>query len=219
MAPSYIVITPVRNESQFLPLTIACMKKQTLKPRRWVIVDDGSEDDTGAIAEAAAASEPWIEVIRRGNRGFRLSGKGVVDAFNDGYQKVANQDWDFISKFDGDLSFDPDYFERCLAEFQNDSKLGMGGGLCCVQRGEERVAEFPSDPPFHVRGPTKIYRRACWEAIGGLRNVPGWDGIDELKANMLGWQTRTFQPIRLIHHRPTGNADGVWKNQNKFGRA
>jgi glycosyltransferase involved in cell wall biosynthesis len=195
------------------------MKAQTVKPTWWVIVDDGSEDDTASIADAAAANESWITVVRRGDRGFRLSGKGVVDAFNDGFRTVQEKGWEFVSKFDGDLSFDPDYFERCLAEFAADPGLGMGGGLCCVQRGAERVAEFAGDPPFHVRGPTKIYRRACWEAIGGLLNVPGWDGIDELKANMLGWRTRTFQHIRLIHHRPTGNADGLWKNQSKFGRA
>ncbi|HXG46191.1 MAG TPA: glycosyltransferase family A protein [Methylomirabilota bacterium] len=219
MSSAYVVITPVRNEARFLPLTVKSLRAQTLKPVRWVIVDDGSTDQTLAIAEEAARSEPWIQVVRRGDRGFRLSGQGVVEAFYDGYRRVEQEPWEFISKFDGDLSFDPDYFERCLAEFVSDPRLGIGGGMCCAEVEGRRVPEFPGDPPFHVRGPTKIYRRACWEQIGGLPSVAGWDGIDELKANMLGWRTRTFRDVLITHHRPTGSADGVWKNQAKFGRA
>lgn len=215
----HVVITPVRNESRFLPKTIESMRRQTVKPEQWIIVDDGSEDDTADIAKTATKNESWIEFVQRGNRGFRLPGKGVVDAFNDGFSRIANGNWQVVSKFDGDLSFDSDYFERCLNEFKNDEKLGIGGGMCCCESGGRRHPEFPFDPPFHVRGPVKMYRRACWEDIGGLKNLAGWDGIDELKANMVGWKSRTFGDILITHHRPTGSADGFWKNQCKFGRA
>lgn len=225
-APTYSVITPVRNEARFLPLTVLSMRRQIVKPRLWVIVDDGSDDETAAIALEAAREETWIKVVQRKNRGYRLSGQGVVEAFYDGFRAMhdwfasnRSEPWQFVSKFDGDLSFQPDYFQRCLAEFAVDQGLGIGGGLCCADRDAEIVPEFPEDPPFHVRGPTKIYRRECWEDIGGLQSVPGWDGIDELKANMLGWKTRTFLDVRLVHHRPTGSADGTLKNQKKFGRA
>ncbi|MCC7374074.1 MAG: glycosyltransferase family 2 protein [Verrucomicrobiales bacterium] len=219
MPPDYAVITPVRNEAEYLPLTIASMQRQTHPPKWWVLVDDGSTDNTAAIAEEAAEHLPWLKVIRRSNRGFRLAGKGVVDAFYDGYREVENEPWAFVSKFDGDLSFDPDYFERCLEKFAGEPRLGVGGGMCCFERDGQRHPEFTSDPPFHVRGPTKIYRRECWQDIGGLLNVAGWDGIDELKANLRGWESRTFPDIPLTHHRPTGSADGTWKNQTKFGRA
>ncbi len=219
MSQHYVVVTPVRNEARFLPFTVRSLRAQTIRPLRWVIVDDGSTDETLRIAREAAHSEPWIQVVERRDRGFRFSGQGVVEAFYDGFREVERESWQFVSKFDGDLSFDPDYFERCLTAFEEDAKLGVGGGLCCAERNGRRVPEFPSDPPFHVRGPTKIYRRACWEQIGGLPNVPGWDGIDELKANMHGWRTRTFRDILITHHRPTGSADGLWRNQAKFGRA
>lgn len=219
MLPDYVVITPVRNEAQYLPLTIASMERQTHPPRWWVVVDDGSTDHTATLAEEAARRLPWMRVIKRGDRGFRLAGKGVVDAFYDGFRTVEHEGWSFVSKFDGDLSFDPDYFEKCLGKFAAEPRLGVGGGVCCFERDGQRHPEFTGDPPFHVRGPTKIYRRECWEQIGGLLNVAGWDGIDELKANLHGWASRTFWDIPLTHHRPTGSADGTWKNQTKFGRA
>jgi biofilm PGA synthesis N-glycosyltransferase PgaC len=106
-----------------------------------------------------------------------------------------------------------------LSEFQLDPRLGIGGGLICQEKEGSLVCESPGDPPFHVRGATKIYRKACWEAIGGLLRAPGWDTIDELKANMLGWKTQSFRDIPLRHHRYTGTADGTWKNYVKFGLA
>src|SRR5205823_8405038 len=87
----------------------------------------------------------------------------------------------------------------------------------CNQVGDQLVCESPRDPPFHVRGATKIYRRECWEAIGQVVRAPGWDTIDEFKANMLGWKTYSFRDIPVRHHRYTGSVDGTWKNYVKFG--
>lgn len=195
------------------------MVNQDFRPVRWIIVDDGSEDETPIQAESAAREHDWIEVIRRSDRGYRLPGQGVVDAFYEGFDAIGNCNWDFISKFDGDLSFGKDYFSKCLSSFAEDPQLGIAGGMCSLQRGGQIIPETPDDPIFHVRGPTKIYRRQCFEQIGGLKRLAGWDGIDELKANMLGWTTKTLRHIPIIHHRPTGQADGTWKNQVKFGRA
>jgi glycosyltransferase involved in cell wall biosynthesis len=108
----YVVVTPVRDEQEFLPLTIASVAAQTILPREWIIVNDGSTDKTGQILDEAARKYPWIHTIHRVNRGFRKSGGGVVDAFNDGYNVATLQERDFIVKLDGDLSFEPDYFEK-----------------------------------------------------------------------------------------------------------
>lgn len=214
---AYCVITPARNEQENLPHTIRSMAGQANRPYRWVIVDDGSTDQTPAIVDAAAKEHDWIIPLHRRDRGFRQQGGGVIDAFYDGYARLGSEPWDFLVKFDADLSFEADYFERCLGCFKAEPRLGIGGGvISCVHDGQ-LVAESPGDPAFHVRGATKIYRRTCWEAIGGLVRAPGWDTIDELKANMLGWTTRTFKDIPLRHHRFTGSADGTWKNQVKFG--
>ena len=129
------------------------------------------------------------------------------------------RDWDFIVKLDGDLSFEPDYFERCLERFEKDPKLGIGGGTICNMVSGALVVEAPSDPAFHVRGATKIYKRQCWDAIGGLIRQPGWDTVDEYKANMLDWATYTFPEIKVQHHRKAGRAQGTWKNWVKNGLA
>ena len=213
----YVVITPVRDEEQHLQSTIESMIHQTILPEEWVIVDDGSKDATGRIIDDYANRYPWIKAVHRKDRGFRKAGGGVVDAFNDGYRALTSNDWDFMAKFDGDLTFDPDYFEKCFAEFYSDEKLGVGGGaICYVVDGKKRFEEAPS---FHVRGATKIYRKACWDGIGGFLGAPGWDTMDEVKANSLGWTTRSFRHLHLIHHRDTGSADGLWPTLVKYGRA
>ncbi len=218
-SPKYVVVSPIRNEEEYLPLTIACMCAQTVKPWKWVLVDDGSSDRTGALIDEAASQHPWIVAVHRKDRGSRQAGSGVIEAFYDGYDLVADDHWDFIAKFDGDLSFGADYFESCLREFQADVNLGIAGGTCCRVVNGRPVTEFEGEPAFHVRGPTKIYRRQCFDAIGGLIQAPGWDTVDHVKANMLGWKTLTFRHIHLVHHRPTGGAYGSWANWIKNGLA
>ena len=216
--PPYVVISPVRDEEKHLGLTVRCMCEQTVRPLKWIVVNDGSSDGTGKIADEAAARHDWIQVLHRKNRGFRQAGTGVMDAFYAGFDRIASGPWRYLSKFDGDLSFGPDYFQKCLREFEADEKLGVAGGTCCKDAAG-MPTEFPGDPSFHVRGPTKIYRRECFEAIGGLIKAPGWDTVDEIKANMLGWTSKTFPHIRLVHHRPTGGAAGCWRDSMKNGLA
>jgi glycosyltransferase involved in cell wall biosynthesis len=218
MKPNYVVITPVRNEGAHIRRTIDSMAAQTLLPRQWVIVDDGSSDDTPAILAAAAAELPWVTVVTRADRGMRKSGGGVVEAVNDGLAALADASWDFLVKLDGDLSFEPDYFLMCLRRFDANERLGIGGGTVCFIEGDELKEESVGDPPFHVRGATKIYRRACWEDIAPLVQAPGWDTLDEVKANMKGWTTQTFPDERIVQHKPTGTADGSWLNWFKNGR-
>lgn len=213
----YVVITPVRDEEVFIAATIECMVAQTIQPVEWVIVNDGSSDGTGAIIDAAAERYPWIRAVHRKDRGFRKSGSGVVDAFNDGYANVRCQNWDYIAKFDGDLSFAPTYFEQCFDRFESEPQLGVGGGLICHLKDGVEVSE--KTPMFHVRGATKIYRRKCWKEIGGFFPAAGWDTFDEIKANSLGWRSRTFPDLHLRHHRETGTTDGRWGALVKYGRA
>ena len=214
---SYVVITPVRDEEQHLESTIQSMVQQSVLPREWVIVNDGSKDGTRKIIEYYSSRYPWISAVHRQDRGFRKAGGGVVDAFNDGYRALKCDDWEFVVKFDGDLVFESSYFENCFDEFHRDGKLGIGGGLICyIVDGKK---SFEEAPKFHVRGATKIYRKACWESIGGLLPAPGWDTMDEVKANFLGWTTRSFRHLHLVHERVTGSADGLWRTLFKYGRA
>jgi len=215
----YVIISPVRNEAAHLPGTIESLASQTITPAQWIVVDDGSTDETPSILREAAGRHPWITIVTRGDRGSRKPGTGVIEAFYDGFAKLAVPSWDFLVKLDGDVSFDAAYFESCFAEFSKDTKLGIGGGTVCNLRNGELVRESSVDPAFHVRGATKIYKRACWDGIGELIRAPGWDTLDELKANMLGWKTLTFPGIKLTHHKPAGSKDGNWVNWVKNGRA
>ena len=215
----YVVISPSRNEEEFLPGTIGCMERQTVKPCQWILIDDGSTDGSLELMVAASRRHEWITILQRKDRGFRLAGTGVIDAFYDGYECVAHPDWDYLVKFDADLSFAQDYFEQCLRRFYADPKLGIAGGTICNEIKGRLEVESKVDPRFHVRGATKIYRRQCWDAIGGLIRAPGWDTVDEVKANMLGWTTYTFPDLKLLHHRMAGGAYGQWNNWIKGGRA
>jgi poly-beta-1,6-N-acetyl-D-glucosamine synthase len=215
----YVVVTPVRDEAAHIAKTIEAVMSQTLLPRLWIVVDDGSTDGTGDILKRYASQTNWINVVERPNRGHRANGGGVMEAFYAGLALINGEAWDYLVKLDGDLSFAPDYFARCFAMFEADPRLGIGGGTVCqLEEGEAKV-DSKGDPPFHVRGATKIYRRACWEAISPLARTTGWDTIDEVNANHRGWRTRTFAALTLIQHKPTGGADGAWRNAFKNGRA
>ena len=213
----YIIITPARDEEQFLERTIRAVASQTIAPTQWILVNDGSHDRTGAIIDHYAQIYPWITAVHRDDRGRREAGGGVINTFYDGYAHIAASDWDFLIKLDADLSFPVSYFERCFEQFAIDSSLGIGGGG--IYHEAAGGLQLEQTPRFHVRGATKIYRRQCWDQLGGLLRAPGWDTVDELKANMLGWTTRSFLDLKVSHYRFTGAAEGAWKNCIKDGRA
>lgn len=212
----YVVVTPVRDEDSYLPLTIASMVAQTVTPNEWVIVNDGSKDGTGAIIDEAAQKYPWIRAVHCKDRGYRKWGAGIIEAFYAGYDALTCKDWEFMSKMDGDLSFESEYFERIFQKFASDPKLGIGGGF--LYHEEDGKKKLETHPVFHVRGGAKIYRKACWESIGGLWVGPGSDTVDEVKANMLGWSSRSFMDMQINHHRWTGAAYGRWGGIVKNGK-
>lgn len=215
-ATRYVVVTPVRDEEMYLPLTIESMARQTILPAQWVIVNDGSKDGTARIIDEAVREYPWIRAVHRGDRGFRKWGAGIIEAFYDGYNALEVTDWEFMSKLDGDLSFEPDYFERTFSKFRHNPKLGIGGGVLYHYENGRKVLE--NHPKFHVRGGVKIYRKDCWQALGGLWVGPGSDTVDEVKANMLGWESSSFFDIHMIHHRVTGSSWGKWGGLVKDGK-
>lgn len=216
MSTRYVIITPVRDEEAYLPLAIESVIRQTVRPVEYVVVNDGSKDRTGEIIDEYARQYPWIQAVHRKDRGFRKTGGGIIEAFYSGFNVLSCHDWDYMAKMDGDLSFEANYFEKCFRHFERDERLGIGGGFLYYIKEGKRVLE--ECPLFHVRGGVKIYRRACWDVLGGLWVGPSTDTVDEVKANMLGWATRSFPELLLQHHRPTGAAYGLWGGLAKNGR-
>lgn len=213
----YIVISPVRNESKWIESTIVSMLNQTIQPVEWIIVDDGSRDLTHNIVLKYTEKYKWIKLIIKKDRGFAEPGRGVMEAFYEGYAHRTCLDFEFIVKLDGDLSFNEDYFELIFKEFSENNKLGLASGVCYIRKNGVLIPE--NHPKFHVRGPSKVYRRECWEQIGGLVKHLGWDTIDEIKAQYLGWTTLSFKNLQIIHHKQTGYNTGLVKWAIKQGRS
>jgi glycosyltransferase involved in cell wall biosynthesis len=212
----YVLVTPVRDEEAYIALTIESVARQTVLPKEWVIVDDGSKDRTGQIIDEYARQYPWIRTVHRQDRGYRKWGAGIIEAFYDGFHALSCRDWEFLCKLDGDLSFEPDYFEGMWEKFSANPRLGIAGGYLYHMENGKRTIE--GHPVFHVRGGAKIYRRACWEALGGLWVGPGSDTADEVKANMLGWSSESFADMQIQHHRWTGASWGRWGGVVKNGK-
>ncbi len=212
----YVVITPVRDEEEYIHKTFESVVAQTIRPAQWILVDDGSRDGTGAIIDGYAKRHAWITALHRPAGGGRSLGGGIA-GFLHGLEHVEIADWQFLANLDGDLSFQADYFERCFEYFQANPKLGIAGGTIYNKIGKELKREKVAE--FHVRGATKIYRRECWESLGGMWKGLGWDTVDEVKANMRGWQTRSLPDLPLIHYRVTGGAFGRWGGWVKNGQA
>jgi len=211
----YVLITPVRDEERFIEKTIQSVISQTILPLAYIIVDDGSSDKTGEIIDSYAAKYPWITALHRQDRGFRNSAGGEVQAFYFGFEQVKHLQWDYIVKLDGDLSFDADYFERCMQYFANDPKLGLASGV--IYNLENGELHLEKTPHFHVRGAAKMYSKKLWDELGGMYAINGWDTLDEVKANMLGYTTQNFPDLKIVQYRTTGMEVGIWQNAIKNG--
>ena len=213
---SYVVISPVRNEAAFIEKTLRSVTEQTIKPAEWIIVNDGSTDETEALVAPYAKQYDWLRLVNRQDRGYRQRGPGVVEAFYKGFEQITHTDYNIVVKLDGDLSFEPNYFEELLKQFAANPKLGIASGQTYVFDGNE----WATTQALHActQGPTKLYRRECFEAIGGIPRSYGWDGIDDWKARMLGWHTEGFQHLKVLHHRAEGEATGMIKSRIEQGR-
>jgi glycosyltransferase involved in cell wall biosynthesis len=214
--PAYALISPVRDEADYIGCTLASVISQSVKPAAWVLVDDGSTDGTRELLEQAASRTDFIRVVSLADRGYRQPGAGVVQAFQRGLEGLSDVPWEFVGKLDGDVQVPCRYYESLLDEFLKDPKLGIASGACITPRGKKFRLE--KNVPQHTRGPCKVYRRACLEEIGGLVPTLGWDGLDGYMARKRGWSTRTVTELQVIHFRPTHSGQGRLRGGMRAGR-
>lgn len=207
MNETLLVVTPAKNEEAYIGKTIDSMVAQTRKPTEWIIVDDGSTDDTAQIAEEAAAMHKWITVVRANSTNERRVGLATVRAIELAAAKTRIPQSEFLSVVDADVVLGRRYFETILGKFACNEDLGIAAGQIYDVLPDGRRAPLRSAPEM-TAGAIKCWRRACFDSINGLVNAPGWDGIDCYMAMMNGWQTRTFPDgdTAVLHLRWTGSS-------------
>lgn len=198
------IIIPAHNEELFLEQTLNSLVNQSLKPYQIIVVDDNSTDKTALILEKFTKEHSFIQKIYLNSEAIRLPGAKVVQAFNEGL-KLLDSSVEIICKFDADLIFPPNYLLKVSEYYEKNPKTGMCGGFCSIENsGKWEIENLTNND--HLRGPIKSYRKACFEAIGGLKTAMGWDTADELLARYHSWEVKTDKTLIVKHLRPTGNA-------------
>ncbi len=206
----YYVIIPAHNEAKFIAHTIKSLLDQTQTPKKIVVVNDHSTDETASIIESFVANNPTIQLVNIESDAIHLPGSKVIQAFQKGLETL-DHDYDFIVKLDADLILPPNYFETIISHFTSDDSIGMAGGFAYIEKNNEWILENLTDKD-HIRGAFKAYRKSCFIQIGGLKPAMGWDTVDELLAKFYGWKVVTDQSLRVKHLKPTG------ANYNKSAR-
>lgn len=222
----YCLITPCRDEADYARVTLDAVLRQTVPPALWVIVDDGSSDETPAILAEYAAKAPFIRIIRRTDRGQRQLGAGVIEAFYDGHKTINPDEFDYICKFDLDLDLPPRYFESIMERMEADPRLGTVSGKPYFRR--RKSADSAGESKFPITrghgfvsekcgdensvGMIKFYRTRCFKQIGGFVKMLMWDGIDCHTCRIKGWVAGSFDDpeIRFEHLRPMGTSHKSW---------
>lgn len=215
----YLLISPCRDEAEYLQKTIDSVVSQTILPTKWVIVDDGSTDATPEMLAKAAKKYPFIEIVTRKDRGKRAVGSGVIEAFYTGYQTINPHDYDYICKLDLDLEIPARYFETMMERMESNPRLGTCSGKPYFFNSQGKLISEKCGNEMSV-GMIKFYRVNCFEQIGGFIREVMWDGIDCHTCRMLGWIACSWDEpeIRFIHLRPMGSSDkSIFKGRMRHG--
>jgi poly-beta-1,6-N-acetyl-D-glucosamine synthase len=204
--PTCVLISPVRNEAQHIRQTIESMIAQTVKPLKWVIVNDGSTDETADIVKSYLNRFPWIDLMEMPQRRDRTFA-AKVNGFNAGYERVKSLDFHVVGNLDGDVSFDPDHLEFVLSKFAEDPTLGVGGTIFREEGYSSDRNSFEGQA--HVPGQFQLFRRQCFEEIGGYvaHRHGGIDWMACGTARLRGWKTKAFRERVFFHHRHLGTAE------------
>jgi glycosyltransferase involved in cell wall biosynthesis len=202
----YVLVTPAHNEAAYIGKTLESVVHQTVLPLKWVIVNDGSTDETGAIVRGYLDRYPWIELIERAPRRER-NFAAKVHSFNAGFDRVKDLDYAVVGNLDADVSLDADHFEFLLAKFRTDPELGVAGTP--FQEADYTSERNSFEGHTHVAGLCQLFRRECFEQIGGYapNSAGGIDWIAVTTARMLGWKTRSYREKFSYHHRGLGTAE------------
>ncbi|NGP75927.1 glycosyltransferase family 2 protein [Balneolaceae bacterium YR4-1] len=197
------IVTPVRDEEDVVEELILSVVQQDLLPNEWVFVDDNSVDSTTNIIKSYSQKFEFIKLVSFPKDTNRTPGTGVIRAFEYGLNHLM-QEYDFLLKLDADLKFKPDYFQNIISEFEANEKLGIASGMIFEKNGKP-VKKNISDHPY---GATKFYRKSCFDQIKPLEKIKTWDLIDNIKANIAGYETKIIASEKVKHLKPMESAAG-----------
>lgn len=203
---SYVLVTAAHNEAQYLEKTIAAVVAQSILPKKWIIVSDGSDDGTDEIVKNHAKTYRFIELLRKepSGGGFASQARALMT----GCERLRDAAYDFLGTLDADITFERTYYESILAKFQASSRLGIAGGSIYEYTSGKLVMSPCS--PDSVPGAIQLFRRETFADVGGFIPLArgGHDAVAETAAKMHGWEVRTFPEIQVVHHRPCGASYG-----------
>ena len=199
---NFYIVIPAHNEADSIGLTLESLCKQTLLPKKVVIVNDHSTDNTRIVVEAYIEKHPWISIVNVQSSDKHLPGSKIINAFYKGYDTL-DEDYDIMCKFDADLIFPENYLETISNHFNANSTLGMAAGFCYIEKDSKWILEDLTNKD-HIRGALKAYRKQCFLDIGKLKPAMGWDTIDELLAKFNHWEILTDESLHVKHLKPTG---------------
>ena len=199
----FYVVIPAHNEEAFIKDCLVSLMEQSLPPKKIIVVDDNSNDQTAQIVNELIQRYPCIDMVQHQSSEKHLPGEKIINAFYKGFEQLDDA-FDVVCKFDADLIFPKNYLETIAKHYKNDPKLGLIAGHCYIEKNKQWILENLTSND-HIRGPLKAYRKACFEAIGGLKKSMGWDTIDELVALYNGWSFRTDDTLHVKHMKPTGS--------------
>ena len=207
---NYYLVIPAHNEANLINLTLQSLVSQTVLPKKIVVVNDNSTDDTEAVVNAFAKAHPYISLVNKQSTAVHLPGSKVIQAFNTGFETL-DEEYDVIMKIDADLIFPTNYLETLTQHFKSDPEIGMVGGFCYIEKEGKWILENLTDKD-HIRGALKAYRKETFKQIGGLKSQMGWDTVDELLCKYYNWKVITDASLQVKHLKPTG------ANYNKTAR-
>jgi len=199
---NFYIIIPAHNEGNSIGITLKSLVNQTLKPKKIIVVNDNSSDDTESIINDYTQKHPFISIVKNISSNQHIPGSKIINAFYKGYETL-DDSYDVICKFDADLIFPDNYLEQLSIHFENNSKLGMASGFCYIEKQGNWILENLTRKD-HIRGALKAYRKNCFLEIGKLKPSMGWDTVDELLAKYYGWEILTDNTLHVKHLKPTG---------------
>ena len=199
---NFYIVIPAHNEQDSIQLTIESLANQTVLPKKVVVVNDNSTDNTEQIITDLATKYSWLSIVSNTSSETHIPGAKIINAFYKGFETLDNN-YDVICKFDADLIFPKNYLETLVYHFNTNEKLGMAAGHCYIKKGDDWQLESLTSKD-HIRGALKAYRKVCFLEIGQLKRAMGWDTIDELLATYYGWTYKTDESLKVKHLKPTG---------------